>query len=108
VEKFLKRRLYFKRLLKELPKESIESLWCNQRVDSLKNILVCLYGTTGYLWNRYGNVLAFGEINKISMEIPIETKDIVQELGYELAYADTDSVFLKKKLLQKQAVINKL
>jgi DNA polymerase elongation subunit (family B) len=73
VEKFLKRRLYFKRLLKELPKESIESLWCNQRVDSLKNILVCLYGTTGYLWNRYGNVLAFGEINKISMEIPIET-----------------------------------
>jgi DNA polymerase I len=48
VEKFLKRRLYFKRLLKELPKESIESLWCQQRVNSLKNILVCLYGTTGY------------------------------------------------------------
>ena len=46
-------------------------------------------------------MLAFGEINKISMEILIE-------LGYELAYADTDSVFLKKKLLQKQAVINKL
>jgi DNA polymerase elongation subunit (family B) len=97
VEKFLKRRLYFNRLLKELPKESIESLWCNQRVNSLKNILVCLYGTTGYLWNRYGNVLAFGEINKISREILIETKDVVQELGYGLVYADTDSVFLKKK-----------
>jgi DNA polymerase I len=66
VEKFLKRRLYFKRLLKELSKESIESLWCEQRVNSLKNILVCLYGTTGSLWNRYGNVLAFEEINKIS------------------------------------------
>ena len=97
VEKFLKRRLYFKRLLKELPKDSMESLWCQQRVDSLKNILVCLYGTTGSIWNRYGNVLAFEEINKISRDILIKTKDIVQELGYELVYADTDSVFIKKK-----------
>jgi DNA polymerase elongation subunit (family B) len=75
----------------------MESIWCEQRVNSLKNILVCLYGTTGSLWNRYGNVLAFEEINKISREILIKTKDIVQELGYELIYADTDSVFLKKK-----------
>jgi DNA polymerase elongation subunit (family B) len=98
VEKFLKRRLYFKRLLKEYPKERIEYLWCEQRVNSLKNILVCLYGTTGSLWNRYGNVLAFEEINKISREILIKTKDIVQQLGYELVYADTDSV-LKRKIL---------
>ncbi len=97
VEKFLKRRLYFKRLLKELPKESMESLCCEQRVNSLKNILVCLYGATGSLWNRYGNVLAFEEINKISREILIKTKDIVQQLGYELVYADTDSVFIKRK-----------
>jgi DNA polymerase elongation subunit (family B) len=97
VEKFLKRRLYFKKLLKEFPKESMESLWCEQRVNSLKNILVCLYGTTGSLWNRYGNVLAFEEINKISREILIKTKDIVQQLGYELVYADTDSVFIKMK-----------
>jgi DNA polymerase elongation subunit (family B) len=27
----------------------------------------------------------------------IKTKDIVQQLGYELMYADTDSVFIKKK-----------
>ena len=85
----------------------MESLWCEQRVDSLKNILVCLYGTTGSLWNRYGNVLAFDEINKISREILIKTKDIVQQLGYELVYADTDSVFIKSKdattaLLQNQ------
>jgi len=26
----------------------------------------------------------------------IKTKDIVQELGFELVYADTDSVFVKK------------
>jgi selenocysteine lyase/cysteine desulfurase len=37
------------------------------------------------------------EINKISRGILIRTKDIVQELGYELVYADTDSIFIKKK-----------
>jgi DNA polymerase elongation subunit (family B) len=75
----------------------MEYVWCEQRVSSLKNILVCLYGSTGSLWNRYGNVLAFEEINKISRDILIKTKDIVQESGYELVYADTDSVFIKNK-----------
>ncbi|MGA9842668.1 MAG: DNA polymerase domain-containing protein, partial [Nitrososphaeraceae archaeon] len=97
VERFLKRRVYFKRLLKELPKDSRESEWCEQRVNSLKNILVCLYGSTGSLWNRFGNVLAFEEINKLSRGVLIKTKDIVQRLGYELVYADTDSVFIKSK-----------
>jgi DNA polymerase elongation subunit (family B) len=31
------------------------------------------------------------------MEILIKTNDIVQELGYEIIYADTDSVFIKRK-----------
>jgi DNA polymerase elongation subunit (family B) len=84
-------------MLKQLPKESMEYVWCEQRVSSLKNILVCLYGSTGSLWNKYGNVLAFEEINKLSRDILIKTKDIVQGLGYELVYADTDSVFIKGK-----------
>jgi DNA polymerase elongation subunit (family B) len=96
VERYLKRRTYFKQLLKELPKDSTEYVWCEQRVNSLKNILVCLYGSTGSLWNRFGNVLAFEEINRLSREVLIKTKDIVQGLGYELVYADTDSVFIKR------------
>jgi DNA polymerase elongation subunit (family B) len=72
-------------------------LVCLQRVNSLKNILICLYGSTGSLWNRYRNVLVFEEINKLSRDILIKTKDIVQSLGYELIYADTNSVFIKKK-----------
>jgi DNA polymerase elongation subunit (family B) len=42
-------------------------------------------------------VLAFEEINRLSREVLIKTKDVVQELGYELIYADTDSVFIKRK-----------
>lgn len=82
-------------MLKELPENSKEYLWCQQCIDSLKNILVCLYGTTGSLWNRFGNVLVFEEINKLPREVLLKTKDIVQRLGYEVIYADTDSVFIK-------------
>jgi DNA polymerase elongation subunit (family B) len=113
VEKFLKRRLYFKRLLRELPKESMESLWCEQRVNSLKNILVCLYGTTGSIWNRYGNVLVFEEINKISREILIKTKDIVQELvmawymQIQTLYLLKGEILLQLLLQKQQAIMNK-
>jgi DNA polymerase elongation subunit (family B) len=41
-------------------------------------------------------VLAFEEINRLSREVLIKTKDIVQRLGYDLVYANTDSVFIKK------------
>jgi len=37
----------------------------------------------------------FEEINRLSLEVLMKTKDIVQGLGYGLLYANTDSVFLK-------------
>jgi DNA polymerase-2 len=95
VEKYLNRRLYLEDLSKRLSEGTKEYLWCQQRLDCLKNILVCLYGTTGSIWNRYGNVRVFEEINRLSREVLIKTKDVVQKLGYELIYADTDSVFIK-------------
>ena len=96
VKQIVDRRVYFKQLLKQLPNESIEANDYEQRADTLKKILVCLYGTTGSYWNKYGNVLAFEEINKKSREILLKTKDIVQELGYDLIYADTDAAFVHK------------
>jgi DNA polymerase elongation subunit (family B) len=70
---------------------------CEHRIVALKDILVSLYGATGSFWNRFGNVAAFEEINRLSREILIKTKDIIQEQGFELIYADTDSIFLKKQ-----------
>ena len=40
--------------------------------------------------------MAFEEINRKSREILLKTKDIVQELGYELIYADTDAAFVRR------------
>ena len=96
LERVLKRRIFFKNLQKTLAINTDEWLWCEQRIVALKDILVSLYGTTGSFWNRFANVTAFEEINRLSREVLIKTKDIVQGLGFELVYADTDSVFLKK------------
>ena len=95
VESVLKRRIMFKDLQKSFPVNTREWHWCEQRIVALKDILVALYGTTGSFWNRLANVDAFEEINRLSREILIKSKDIVQGLGFELLYADTDSVFLK-------------
>jgi DNA polymerase elongation subunit (family B) len=96
LESVLKRRIFFKNLQKAFVISTNEWLWCEQRIVALKDILVSLYGTTGSFWNRFANVAAFEEINRLSREVLMKTKDIVQGLGFELVYADTDSVFLKK------------
>ena len=41
-------------------------------------------------------MLVFEEINRLARDVLIKTKDIVQEHGFELLYADTDAVFLRK------------
>ena len=96
LESVLKRRVFFKNLQKTFAIKTDEWLRCEQRIVALKDILVSLYGTTGSFWNRLANVTTFEEINRLSREVLIKTKDIVQGLGFELVYADTDSVFLKK------------
>jgi DNA polymerase elongation subunit (family B) len=96
LEGILKRRIMFKDLQKSFQVNTREWLCCEQQIAVLKGILVSLYGTTGSFWNRLANVDIFEEINRLAREILIKSKDIVQGLGYELLYADTDSVFLKK------------
>ena len=96
VDSVLKRRTMFKNLQQSLVVTSKEWLWCEQRIVALKNILVSLYGTTGSFWNRFANADYFDEINRLSREILLTTKDIIQGLGYELLYADTDSVFIQR------------
>ena len=81
VKELLDRRIHFKRLMKQFGEDSTEANYYEERAETIKKILVSLYGTTGSYWNKYGNVLAFEEINKKSRDILLKTKDIVQHLG---------------------------
>jgi len=79
LESVLSRRIFFKNLQKSFPVSADEWFWCEQRNDALKSILVSLYGTIGSFWNRFAKVEAFEEINRLSREVLIRTKEIVQE-----------------------------
>src|ERR687892_327335 len=96
VQELVAKRIHLKQFLKTQQPDSFLYSCCEARLDILKQILVCLYGTSGSIWNRYSNVKVFEEINKLARQILLQTKDIVQKAGFELIYADTDAVFLKK------------
>ena len=97
VQELVAKRGQLKQLLKTQRSDSLLYSNSEARLDMLKQILVCLYGTSGSIWNRYSNVKIFEEINKHARQILLQTKDIVQRAGFDLIYADTDAVFLKKK-----------
>jgi hypothetical protein len=97
VQELVERRVNLRQFLKTQQPDSLPYANCEARIGVLKQILVCLYGTSGSIWNRYSNVQVFEKINKLSRQILLKTKDIVQNAGFELVYADTDAVFLKKK-----------
>jgi DNA polymerase I len=95
-KRFLDRRLYFKHLRKEYPRESPERLWCEQRQTALKGILVCIYGFSGCFANRFGNVAVYQEINRIARQVLLQSVNVALEDGFKVVYGDTDSLFLKK------------
>lgn len=95
-KRILERRLHFKRLKKSFEKGSREWNWCEQRQQAGKMVLVCIYGTSGCCWNRFGNVLAFEEINRKSRKVMVKTKEHVQDENFEIIRAVVDSVFVKK------------
>jgi DNA polymerase elongation subunit (family B) len=97
VEELVRKRVYLKQFLKTQQPDTLFYSSCEARLDILKQILVCLYGTSGSIWNRYSNVQVFEKINRLARQVLVKTKDIVQRDGFELIYADTDAVFLKKK-----------
>jgi hypothetical protein len=112
MNEIVKRRIHLKKQLnEEFEQDSFLYNYCKIRLEILKQILVCLYGTSGSIWNRYSNVQVFEEINKRSRQILLKTKDIVQSSGFELIYADTDAVFLKRTNATRsdyEAIMNEL
>jgi DNA polymerase elongation subunit (family B) len=102
VQELVERRVNFKQFLKTQQPDALLYATCEARLDILKQILVCIYGTSGSIWNRYSDVQVFEKINSHARQILLRTKDIVQGADFELIYADTDAVFLKKKNATKE------
>ena len=92
----LYRRLRYKHLRREFPKNSEEYEWCDQRQKALKMVLVCIYGFSGCFANRFNNVATYNEINAISRRILVQTVNICMARGFEVLYGNVDSIFVKR------------
>lgn len=64
--------------------------------DSLKWLLVCCFGYTGYKNARFGKIEAHEAINAVARETLLVAKEIAEGAGYELLHALVDSVYVRK------------
>lgn len=94
---FLERRLKLMHRKNALPEGSDAWKEWNQREQLLKKLLVSLFGYSGSDLNRFGNVFAYREVNRIGRETVVAAMNLALREGFDVIYLDTDSVFAKKQ-----------
>jgi DNA polymerase elongation subunit (family B) len=97
VEPWLRRRLRLKKVRRTLEEGSPARLYCEERVDALKMILVTIYGISGCCRNRFGNVVTFEEINRRARKGMLRAKSVAEAKGFHIIYGDVDSLFLSRR-----------
>lgn len=97
IEPWLRRRLELKALKRRLAEGTPAKRYCEERVDALKMILVTQYGIAGCCRNRFGNVIAFEEINRRSRDAMLSAKAVAEEEGFRVVYCDIDSLFVTRQ-----------
>src|SRR6202023_2678904 len=94
VERLIAKRTQLKKLQKT-SEPTIAARFKLQR-DSLKWLLVCCFGYTGYKNARFGKIEAHEAINAVSRETLLVAKEIAESQGYDLVHALVDSVYVRR------------
>lgn len=94
VRRLIERRVALKRLMREAGAES--QRYKLQR-ESLKWLLVCCFGYTGYKNARFGKIEAHEAINAVARETLLVAKEIAESRGFELIHALVDSLYVWKE-----------
>ena len=95
MERLIAKRSELKKLLKKsLPDTALR--FKLQR-DSMKWLLVCCFGYTGYKNARFGKIEAHEAINAVARETLLVAKEIAEADGFELIHAIVDSLYVWKE-----------
>ncbi len=73
-----------------------DALTFQRQRESLKWLLVCCFGYTGYENARFGKIEAHEAINAVSRETLLVAKEIAESQGYDLVHALVDSVYVRR------------
>jgi DNA polymerase-2 len=97
VERLIAKRTEWKRRLREdaALSQELAHQYKLQR-DSLKWLLVCCFGYTGYKNARFGKIEAHEAINAFARETLLTAKELVENRGFELLHALVDSLYVHK------------
>jgi len=92
VQRLIAKRCELKKLLKTTPPDT--ALRFKLQRDSMKWLLVCCFGYTGYKNARFGKIEAHEAINAVARETLLVAKEIAEADGFELIHALVDSLYV--------------
>jgi DNA polymerase-2 len=95
VERLIAKRSELKKLLKKSPPDAAIKMKLQR--DSMKWLLVCCFGYTGYKNARFGKIEAHEAINAVARETLLVAKEIAEADGFELIHALVDSLYVWKE-----------
>lgn len=92
IEKLFEERNKYKKIMSQEIFESHQYKICDVRQYSLKVLMNALYGQTAYINSRIFDARVAETTTYIGREINKWSRDFIENLGYQVLYADTDSV----------------
>jgi len=95
VERLIAKRSALKKLQKTSPPDA--ALRFKLQRDSMKWLLVCCFGYTGYKNARFGKIEAHEAINAVARETLLVAKEIAENDGFQLIHALVDSLYVWKE-----------
>jgi DNA polymerase-2 len=94
VERLISKRTELKRLQRAAMGDAAQTF--RRQRESLKWLLVCCFGYTGYKNARFGKIEAHEAINAVARETLLVAKEMAESQGYELLHALVDSMYVRK------------
>jgi DNA polymerase-2 len=77
----------------------------DQKQTALKWMLVTCFGYLGYRNARFGRIEAHEAVTAFGREKLLQAKELCEEEGFELLHAITDSLWIRKKNLREEEVL---
>ena len=94
VERLIARRIALKQRQHEASAPLVQQYKLQR--DSLKWLLVCCFGYTGYKNARFGKIEAHEAINAVARETLLVAKEAAESNGFDVIHALVDSLYIRR------------